>query len=101
MSSTPESAHLNNHHRNTLRQLFAHPVSHNVEWHAVLSLLAAIGSVERRHDGAIIVNVGSAQGHFEAPRHKDVDARTAADLRRLLSSAGYGRARDAPQGPAG
>ena len=45
MSSTPEPAHLNNHHRNTLRQIFQHPVSHNIEWHAVVSLLEAIGSV--------------------------------------------------------
>ena len=29
MSSSPESPHLDNHHRNTLRQIFEHPVSHN------------------------------------------------------------------------
>jgi hypothetical protein len=45
MSSTPEPAHLSNHHRNTLRQIFQHPVSHNIEWQAVVSLLEAVGSV--------------------------------------------------------
>ena len=44
MSSTSEPVHLNNHHRNTLRQIFQHPVSHNINWHAVVSLLKAIGS---------------------------------------------------------
>ena len=46
MSSTPEPPHLNNpHHRQTRLQTFQHPVSHNIEWHAVLSLLEAVGSV--------------------------------------------------------
>ena len=53
MSSTSEPVHLNNHHRNTLRQIFQHPVSHNIEWHAVVSLLEAIGSVAEHHDGML------------------------------------------------
>ena len=55
MSSTSEPVHLNNHHRNTLRQIFQHPVSHNIEWHAVVSLLEAIGSVVEHHDGMVAV----------------------------------------------
>ena len=35
--SSPEPEHLSNHHRNTLRQIFQHPASHNIEWHAVVS----------------------------------------------------------------
>jgi hypothetical protein len=90
MSSTPEPAHLNNHHRNTLRHLFQHPAGHNIEWHAVLSLLAAIGSVEERHDGTVVVTVGSGTEFFDAPTHKDIDIQTVVDLRRMLSAAGYG-----------
>jgi len=63
MTSPTQPEHLNNRHRDTLRQIFAHPVSHNVEWRAVLSLLEAVG--------------------------KDIDAQMVADLRRMLSSAGY------------
>jgi len=44
MSSPPGPEHLSNHHRNTLRQIFQHPVSHNIEWQAVVSLLEAVGS---------------------------------------------------------
>ena len=51
MSSTSEPAHLSNHHRNTLRQLFQHPVSHNIDWRAVVSLLEAVGSIVEQHAG--------------------------------------------------
>ncbi len=85
-----EPGHLSNHHRNTLRQVFQHPVSHNVEWHAVLSLLEAIGSVEERGDGRLLVTVGSETGFLDRPGHqKDMDTQAVLDLRRLLNSAGY------------
>ena len=90
MSSTSEPAHLSNHHRNTLRQIFQHPVSHNIEWHAVISLLEAIGSVEDHHDGSVAVTLGSATEYFDRPADKDIDAQTVVDLRRVLASAGYG-----------
>jgi hypothetical protein len=90
MSSTSEPVHLNNHHRNTLRQLLQHPANHNIEWHAVTSLLKAIGSVEDHHDGTVVVTVGSVTEYFERPPHKDIDAETVADLRRMLNEAGYG-----------
>jgi hypothetical protein len=90
MSSTSEPAHLSNHHRNTLRQIFQHPVSHNIEWHAVVSLLEAVGSVEDHHDGSVAVTLGSATEYFDRPADKDIDAQTVVDLRRVLASAGYG-----------
>ena len=70
MSSSPESPHLDNRHRNTLRQIFEHPVSHNIEWHAVTSLFDAIGTVTV-HGG------------------KDIDAQMVVDLRHMLTQAGY------------
>jgi len=82
--------HLSNHHRNTLRQLFQHPVSHNIEWHAVVSLLEAVGSVVEHHDGKVAVTVGSETEFFDPPAHKDIDTQAVVDLRRMLSSAGYG-----------
>jgi hypothetical protein len=90
MPSSPESQHLGNHHRNTLRQIFAHPVSHNIEWHAVASLLAAVGTVEERGDGKVAVNVGDEAAFFDLPAGKDIDAQMVVDLRRMLSTAGYG-----------
>jgi hypothetical protein len=87
--SSSEPAHLSNHHRNTLRQLFQHPASHNIEWHAVVSLLEAVGTVDRRKDGKVEVTVGSVTEIFVPPADKDIDSQMVVDLRRVLSSAGY------------
>jgi len=98
MSSMSQPAHLNNRHRNTLRQIFQHPVSHNIEWHAVVSLLRAIGSVAEHRDGMVAVTVGPETEFFDVPAHKDIDTQTVVDLRRMLSSAGYGPDVEAPEG---
>ena len=90
MSSASEPMHLNNHHRNTLRQLFQHPAGHNIEWHAVLSLLEAVGTVTVHKDGKLVVTVGSETEYFEPPAQKDLDTQTVVDLRRMLRKAGYG-----------
>jgi len=89
MSSSPESPHLDNRHRNTLRQIFEHPVSHNIEWHAVTSLLEAIGTVTVHHDGKVTVAVGPERAIFDPPVGKDIDAQMVVDLRHMLASAGY------------
>ena len=68
MSMTPEPGHLSNHHRNTLRQLFQHPVSHNIEWTAVVSLLEAVGSVTEQPHGKVAVVVGSETEYFDPRR---------------------------------
>ena len=90
MAEQPE--HLSNHHRNTLRQIFQHPVSHNIEWRSVLSLLDAVGSVEENHDGKAAITLGSSIGILRSARRrdKDIDAQMVVDLRRMLTSAGYG-----------
>ena len=87
--SSPEPAHLSNRHRDTLRQLLQHPVSHNIEWHAVLSLLEAVGSVAEHHDGKVAVTIGPATQFFDRPAGKDIDAQAVVDLRRMLTDAGY------------
>ena len=90
MSSTPEPTNLSNHHRETLQQIFQHPVSHNIEWRAVLSLLEAVGGVEESHDGKFVVTLGTDALTLERPRHKDIDADLVVELRRMLTNAGYG-----------
>jgi hypothetical protein len=88
--SPPEPEHLDNRHRNTLRQIFQHPVSHNIEWHAVVSLLEAVGSVSQHHDGKLAVTLGDETEFLDPPPHKDVDAQMVVDLRRMLAGVGYG-----------
>jgi hypothetical protein len=92
MSSSPGPPHLDNHHRTTLRHIFQHPVSHNIEWRSVMSLLEAVGTVAAHHDGKVAVTVGSQTEFLDPPAGKDVDAQMVLDLRRMLGSAGYGPA---------
>ena len=90
MTESPaEPEHLDNRHRDTLRQIFQHPVSHNIEWHAVESLLAKVGTVEHEHDGRFKVTLGDEIETFDKPKHKDIDAQQVVDLRRMLTRAGY------------
>ena len=89
MSSTSEPVHLNGHHRDTLLQIFQHPTKHNIEWHDVLSLLEAIGSVEQQHDGKFLVSVGAETEVITRPKGKDIDVQQVVDLRRMLTGAGY------------
>ena len=89
MTSPPQPEHLNNRHRDTLSQIFRHPVSHNIEWHAVLSLLEAVGSVTEHHNGKLAVTVGTETEFIDPPTHKDVSTQLVVDLRRLLAQAGY------------
>jgi hypothetical protein len=90
MTLTPEPRHLSNHQRNTLRQLFQHPVSHNIDWSAVVSLLEAVGSVTEQPHGKVAVTVGSETEFFDPPAHKDIDTQAVVNLRRMLRGAGYG-----------
>lgn len=88
MSSLPEPQHLDNRHRNTLRQIFEHPTSHNIEWHAVTSLLEAVGTVTVHHDGKLTVAIGPETEFFDPPAGKDIDVQMVIDLRRMLTTAG-------------
>jgi hypothetical protein len=89
MTSGLEPEHLDNRHRDTLREIFRHPTSHNIEWHAVLSLLEAVGDVTVRHDGKVVVNLGPEQEFLDPPAGKDIDEQMVVDLRRMLGNAGY------------
>jgi len=82
-------AALDNRHRDTLRKVFDHPASGNIEWRQVLSLLEAVGSVREEHNGKFKVTVGPEIETMERPRGKDVDKQTVVDLRRMLTGAGY------------
>ena len=81
--------HLDSHHRDTLRQIFRHPASHNIEWRAVMSLLEAVGGVTVRRDGKVAVKIGSELEFLEPPAGKDIDVQMVVDLRRMLRNAGY------------
>ena len=82
--------HLNSHHRDTVDHIFRHPLSHNVRWVDVVSLLNAVAEVDERHDGRVKVALGEEIHVFDPPRHKDIDTEMLVDIRRMLKSAGFG-----------
>jgi len=85
---TSDPPHLSSHHRDTLLQIFQHPTSHNIEWHDVLSLLEATGTVEQKHDGKYQVQLGDGIEVITKPKHKDIDVQQVVDLRRIFTAAG-------------
>src|ERR1700691_2143358 len=89
MSSFSGPEHLSGHHRDTLLQIFQQRTNHNVEWHDVVSLLEAIGSIEQRHDDMFRFRIGEETEVLRRPSEKDIDGQQLVDLRRMLTSAGY------------
>jgi hypothetical protein len=90
MAPESEPIHLSGRHRDTVQEILRHPVSHNIEWRAVLQLLEEVGTVVERHDGKFSVTVGDETEVFARPSHKEIDAQQVVDLRRMLVNAGYG-----------
>ena len=90
MTVDENAHHLNNHHRDTVTALFAHPTSHNIRWVDVISLLEAVGEVEEKHDGRFRISVGGEVEVFDRSHNKDISIEQVIDLRRMLKNAGYG-----------
>jgi hypothetical protein len=89
MASPPDPIDLSGEHRHILSLIFRHPTSHNIEWHDVLSLLNAVGTVKESSDGNYVVTIGGTTQGFRRPRQKDIDTAQVVELRNLLGSAGY------------
>jgi len=89
MSSPSRPEHLSGHHRDTLLQIFQQQTNHNVEWHDVVSLLEAVGSIEQQHDDMFLFRIGPETEVLTRPKEKDIDGQQLVDLRRILKDAGY------------
>ena len=84
-----QAVHLDSRHQDTLRRIFRHPASHNIEWREVMSLLEAVGTVAVRHDGKVVVTIGPEREFLEPPAGKDLDVQAVTDVRDMLARAGY------------
>ena len=89
MSSISGPERLSGHHRDTLLQIFQAKTNYNVEWHDVVSLLEAVGSIEQQHDDMFLFRIGEKTEVLRRPSDKDIDGQQLVDLRRILTSAGY------------
>jgi hypothetical protein len=80
---------LGREHAYTLEKIFQHPLSHNIEWRLVRTLLEAIGSVTEEHNGRLHVTINDELLTLHRPMYKDMaDAQTLLDLRHFLERAG-------------
>lgn len=84
----PDTSRLDRHHRRTAEAILSHPVSHNIGWRDVLSLLEATGEVIEEHNGKFKVSVGGETETLQRPSGKDVSEQMVVDLRRMLGAAG-------------
>ena len=91
-----QRGHLSGHHRETISQILQHPVSHNIEWRAVASLLRAVAQVEETHNGKLLVTLGDETETFGPGTHKTIDTQQVVDLRRMLKGAGFGDVQETP-----
>jgi hypothetical protein len=83
-----DTTHLAGHHRRTAEAILSHPISHNIEWRDVLTLLEAIGEVTEGHNGKFKIVVGGEAETLERPSSKDISEQMVVDLRRMLGAAG-------------
>lgn len=83
-----EPPHLSGRHQDTLRHVLAHPLSHNVEWQALVALLREVGSVEEQGEH-VTIEAGGQRLVLRRPRGKDVEADELAEVRRFLGALGY------------
>jgi hypothetical protein len=79
---------LSGHHRRTYEAIIRHPAAHNLEWHDVRSLLAALADVTEMHDGALRVTRNGQMLTLHAPKHKDTPDEVVRDIRRFLEQSG-------------
>ena len=78
---------LTGHHRTTAERILAHPASHNVAWHDVVSLLSQIGTVTEEDNERFKVTVVDNPRPLMHRKAKYVDQQIV-DLRRMLRNVG-------------
>ncbi len=79
---------LDSEHRDTLKRIFGHPSSGNIEWRQVRALLRAVGTASEEHNRRLRVTLGDETEVLRPPRGKDIDQQMIVDLRRMLRWAG-------------
>jgi hypothetical protein len=86
-----ETARLNHHDKHTLQRIFQHPVTHYLEWPAVVALVGHLGSAEERENGHYVFEINSVSESFHHSQEKKLsDVQGVLEVRRFLEHAGIG-----------
>jgi hypothetical protein len=83
-----DAHHLSGRHEQTLRRIFAHPMSHNVEWSHVLGLLHEVAQVDERTDGSVEVWAGEESYVLQRTHAKDLSDDDLETIRSLMRELG-------------
>jgi hypothetical protein len=86
-----DRAALSKTHRQTLDMLFAHPIARNLDWHDVLGLLGALGSVAQMPNNETDIQIGTAHQKLRCPHGKDLTLDEVMELRHFLTRAGVSK----------
>src|SRR5579863_2156103 len=78
---------MNDRHMRILREIFAHPFPHNLEWREVVSVINELGSALERHDGKYEFQIGRTKAVFTKPHQKDMEPAGVTELRHFLLQA--------------
>jgi hypothetical protein len=76
-------------HRRTLEAIFQHPLSHNLAWRDVVSLISAIGNVDDKTNGDVTFRAAREQMSMTRPHDKDLAPDDVVGLRHFLTRAGW------------
>jgi hypothetical protein len=74
--------------RRTLDAVFAHPVSHNLGWTEVVTLMRRIGTVEDRSSQVFVFQIGNEKLDMHKPHTLHLTAPAVIDLRHFMERAG-------------
>jgi hypothetical protein len=77
--------------RTTLNEIFAHPISHNLEWTAVVTLVGHLGHVEERSNDEFVFQIEGEKHDLHKPHTKHLTAPEVIDLRHFMVKAGGSR----------
>ena len=81
--------------RNTIEVLYQHPLSHNLEWSAVVALFEKLGSVDRKGNNELAFALGGEHYRVRKSHTKDLTPPEVMAFRHMLTRGGW-----APAGPA-
>ena len=75
--------------RGTIEGLYRHPITHNMEWSAVVALFEKLGTVDHKGHNELAFGLGGEHHRLHKPHSKDLTAQEVMAFRHMLTRAGW------------